>query len=365
MENEEKEPKRDSTMRSAFCEFPVKEENHPGMSAEDICKWFCEQWVQGMQSRQAICIYCISANGYHHVHTVFSADVTFRWSAVKKAIPINGDIQCTRGTKKQALAYIRKEGDFEEKGETIVCEYNIGEVQDNQGMRTDLDKIGAYLNEGLKPGEIMAINIKYRKHEKIIKDAYFAKRAANTAFEREVHVEWHCGESGSGKTHFILDLIEAHGEEEVYFVTDYESGGMDKYNGERILFLDEFRGQIRFSTLLSMLDKYKAQVHSRFTNIYGLWTKVYITSPLPPEQVYKKMVNADDRENDSMKQLFRRINTIVYHWKDGEEYKEYRQDMKKYTRYEDLKRLAGNHEFVTVSKEEQMKIQDLFPDERK
>ena len=189
MENEVKEPKRDSTMRSAFCEFPVKEENHPGMNEEDICKWFCEQWVQGMQSRQAICIYCISANGYHHVHTVFSADVTFRWSAVKKAIPINGDIQCTRGTKKQALAYIRKEGDFEEKGETIVCEYNIGEVQDNQGMRTDLDRISAYLDEGLKPGEIMAINIKYRKHEKIIKDAYFAKRAANTAFEREVHVE--------------------------------------------------------------------------------------------------------------------------------------------------------------------------------
>ena len=166
-------------------------------------------------------------------------------------------------------------------------------------------------------------------------------------------------------TCFAQGLIETYGEDEVYFVTDYDSGGMDKYNGQKILFLDEFRGQIRFSTLLSMLDVYKAQVHSRFTNIVGLWSNVYITSPLPPEQVYKKLVSLEDRENDSMKQLFRRINTIVYHWKDGEEYKEYRQPMSEYTRYEDLKRLAGNHEFVEVTKEEQLRIQDLFPDERK
>lgn len=360
MENDVNQPKRDTTMRSAFCEFPVKKENHPDMTEEDICKWFCEQWVQGMQSRQAICIYCISQTGYHHVHTVFSSDATFRWSKVKKAIPINGDIQCTRGTKKQALAYIRKEGDFEEKGEQIVCEYSIGEIQDNQGMRTDLDRIGAYLDEGLKPAEIMAINLKYRKHEKIIKDAYFAKRAAGVAFMRDVYVEWHCGESGSGKTFFAQNLIDTYGEEEVYFVTDYEVGGMDKYNGEKILFLDEFRGQIRFSTLLSMLDVYKSQVHTRFTNIIGLWTKVYITSPLPPEQVYKKLVSAEDRENDSMKQLFRRINTIVYHWKDGEEYKEYRLPMEQYAKYEDLKRLAGNMEFYTPTKEEQLHIDEWF-----
>ena len=103
-EKNEISPKKDTTMRSAFCEFPVKKENHPDMTEEDICKWFCEQWVQGMQSRQAICVYCISENGYHHVHTVFSADTSFRWSAVKNAIPVNGDIQGTRGTKNQALA---------------------------------------------------------------------------------------------------------------------------------------------------------------------------------------------------------------------------------------------------------------------
>ncbi len=359
-EIEEKEPKKDTTMRSAFCEFPVKKENHPGMTEEEICKWFCEKWVQGKESRQAICLYCISENGYHHVHTVYSSDATFRWSQVKKAIPINGDIQYMRGNKKQALAYIRKEGKFEEKGEKIVCEYNIGEIQDNQGMRTDLDRIGAYISEGLTPNEIMAINIKYRKHDKIIRDAYFAKRAAETPFLRNVYVEWHCGESGTGKTYVIQDLIDTYGEENVYFLSDYDSGGLDKYNGEKVLFMDEFRGQIRFNTLLSMLHGYKSQFHARYTNIFGLWTKVYIASVLPPEQVYKKMVSMDDRENDSIKQLFRRIDTVVYHWKDGDTYKEFRQSMTEYTRYEDIKRLSGNQEFFTPSPAEVEQMRMLF-----
>lgn len=197
----------------------------------------------------------------------------------------------------------------------------------------------------------------------MIRDAFFDRRAAETPIVRDVYVEWHCGESGSGKTHILETLIDAYGESEVYFVTDYEGGGMDKYNGQKVLFLDEFRGQIRFSTLLSMLDVYKAQIHCRYTNIIGLWSKVFITSPLPPEQVYKKLVSIEDRENDSMKQLFRRIHTIVYHWKDGEEYKEYRLPMTEYHRYEELKALAGNHEFVSVKKEEQEKIKDLFPDD--
>lgn len=359
-ETKESAPKKDTPMRSAFCEFPVKMENHPNMTEEEICQWFCEQWVQGMQSRQAICIYCISENGYHHVHTVFSSDKNFRWSNVKKAIPINGDIQYTRGTKKQALAYIRKEGKHEEKGEKIVCEYSIGEVQDNQGMRTDLDKIGAYINEGLSPAEIMAINIKYRKNEKLIRDAYFAKRAAETPFLRDVYVEWHCGESGTGKTFFVQDLIEAYGENEVYFLSDYDSGGLDKYNGEKILFLDEFRGQIRFNTLLSMLQGYKSQFHARYTNIVGLWSEVYIASVLPPEQVYKKMVSSDDRENDSIKQLFRRIDKIVYHYKDGGDYKDYPLDMKDYTDYSALKKKAGNDDFVEVTPAEEKYIQYMF-----
>ena len=87
-----------------------------------------------------------------------------------------------QATKAQATAYIRKQGKFEEVGEIILAEYNIGEIVSNQGARNDLDRIGCYINEGWTPQEIMNVSLSYRKYDKIIKDAYFAKRNAETPF---------------------------------------------------------------------------------------------------------------------------------------------------------------------------------------
>lgn len=354
---------KDTTQKSVFCQFPVKEEDFGDMTEEDVCQWFCENWVQGKETRQAICCFCVSEGGYRHVHTVFSSDTYFRWSAVKKAIPINGDIQATRGTKEQALAYIRKEGEYAEKGEQVLCEYSIGEVKSNQGKRNDLDKIGAYIKEGLTPNEIMRLDISYRKHDKIIRDAYFAKRSEETPFLRDIVVEWHVGESGTGKTYFAQQLVDEEGEDNVYLVTDYENGGLDRYNGEPILFLDEFRGQIRYSTLLSMLQGYKQQFHARYTNIIGLWKRVIITSVLPPEAVYKNMVS-EKRDLDTAKQLYRRIAKVVYHYKDGEEYKAYEEDMTVYKDYDSIKAKVGK-DFVEVSPEQEEYIQEMFMEDNK
>lgn len=349
---------KDSLQRSVFCQFPVKEEDFGDMPEQDVCQWFCENWVQGKETRQAICCFCVSEGGYRHVHTVFSSDSVFRWSAVKKAIPICGDIQATRGTKEQALAYIRKEGEYAEKGETVLCEYSIGDVKSNQGARTDLDRIGAYIQEGMTPNEIMQLDIKYRKHDKIIRDAYYAKRSAETPFLRDIVVEWHVGESGTGKTYFAQSIVDEEGEDNVYLVSDYETGGLDRYNGEPVLFLDEFRGQIRYSTLLSMLQGYKQQFHARYTNILGLWKRVIITSVLPPEDVYKKMVS-ENRDKDTAKQLYRRIAKIVYHYKDGDAYKTYEQAMTEYKDYATLREKA-NGGFVTLTKTEAEYVQEKF-----
>lgn len=331
---------------------------------KELVDTICNKFIDSGKERFCSGTACVSAKDGFHLHLGAYCPKKMKPRVVAKMLG-NAHIEPQRGKKDELLDYILKRGDkWKDKGEDILYQSeDMSGIVGHQGSRDDLGQIEELLLEGYTPSEIVAEKFSYRKYEKMIKDAYFQKRAAETPFMRDVHVEWHCGESGSGKTYFIQNLIDAYGEDEVYFVTDYESGGMDKYNGQKILFLDEFRGQIRFSTLLSMLDVYKAQVHSRFTNIVGLWTKVYITSPLPPEQVYKKLVSVEDRENDSMKQLFRRINTVVYHWKDGELYKEFRQPMTEYTRYEDLKRLAGNYEFVTVTKEEQMKFADLFPDD--
>lgn len=342
----------DSKQRSVFCEFPIPEDMR-GNDPESICVWFNEMWVQEKPTRQALTAYCISENGFHHVHTVFSQDTQFRWSAVRKIFDgIGGDIQATRGTKEQALAYIRKEGKHAEKGEQVICEKSLGgEIQSNQGHRTDLDEIDDFIKMGYTPSQIFDIDIKYRRREKIVKDAFFAHRKKTVPPKRDVDVIWHCGEARSGKTYGYVKDCEEYGEDEVYLLTDYESGGFDWYNGQRILYMDEFRGQIKWSTLLTYLEGYKVQVHCRYGNACALWDTIHITTVMPPEMVYRGMVEANS-QIDTFKQLRDRIKTIVYHWKtENGEYKQFALPMSEYVDYETLKATALSGGFVPLAED--------------
>ena len=203
----------------------------------------------------------------------------------------------------------------------------------------------------------MDINFAYRRYETMIKSAYFRKRDTETPFMREITTYWHVGESGSGKTFVANTLVNELGEENIYFVNDYQNGGMDLYNGQDVLFLDEFRGQVPHNTILTWLDCYKAQLHCRYANGRALWTKVHISTVLPPERVYKNMVS-ENQDLDSQAQLFRRINFIVYHWKDDKGYHAFSLPMVEYIGYDDLKKRAlGLYDF-TPATPEQIKLFD-------
>ena len=65
-----------------------------------------------------------------------------------------------------------------------------------------------------------------------------------------------------------------------------------------------------------------------------------ITSVYPPEEIYYQMVKSELREIESMTQLMRRLDTIVYHYVDNGVYKEYRMPASDYVDYADLKQRA-------------------------
>ena len=156
----------------------------------------------------------------------------------------------------------------------------------------------------------------------------------------------------------MVKLIEEN-PDNVYLMNDYTGGGLDLYQGEKILFLDEFRGQLRYSVLLNMLDGYRTQVHCRYTNVYALWTEVHITSVLPPEMVYNKMVT-ENKDVDTLKQLMRRINTIQYHYRQSGEYLTYEMDAMDYVDYATLKSKARAGEFVTLNPEDVERLKEIF-----
>lgn len=332
--------------RSWFCVLNNPQKLFGDISPDEMVNEAINKWVENHPNRTCAVNYEISDSGTPHMHMVLEDPSKTRFSAVQKLFPTI-HIEPTRGNKKQAKDYILKQGKFEEKNHTVVVDAVFyGEITAGQGKRRDIDVIQDLLAQGMNPNEILDMSLSFRKHEALIRKAFFRKRFKETPTIREVIVYWHVGESKTGKSFVYTQLCEKYGKDSVYLVTDYESGGFDTYCGEPILFLDEFRGNMRFQALLNLLDVYPAQIHCRYANITALWNEVHITSVLPPEEVYCHMVDEEMRDKDKIEQLKRRISFVVFHYKLDGEYKTLTVPMSEYSTYGALKSDSELHGFM-------------------
>lgn len=309
-------------------------EKNESKTPQEICEEVVNEWCGNDENKSAACVYSISAKGFIHLHVCCCDKQAQRFSAVKKIFP-RANIRATKGTKAQVEDYIHKRGKFEEKGEITVTSYQKGELIGRQGQRTDIKNIRDLVENGYTPQQIFKSNIVYRRYEKMVRDEYFEHKMQQTPVMRDVKVYWHVGESGCGKSYTAVKLCEEYGRDNVYIVNNYGTGMFDKYFGQSILFMDEFKCDIKFQELLSLLDVYTNQVHCRYSNSYMLWNEVHITSVFPPEECYKMMVGQS--EHDSYQQLKRRISFVVYHYKEGNEFKSFEEKIEDYTTYEGLK----------------------------
>ena len=85
--------------------------------------------------------------------------------------------------------------------------------------------------------------------------------------------------------------------------SDYSVGGLDHYEAQPVLFVDEFKGRMAFGDLLLMLEGYKRETHCRFEHIPPMWTEVHLPSVYQPELLYKLLVPTDKQTMDEYTQL--------------------------------------------------------------
>ena len=326
---------------------------------EYLAEYLSNLWNSSGKGRTCAVAVCVSADGLYHAHMALYGNTT----TLNKVshILFNSHCEPQLSGKKELTAYLMKQGKYAEKGEKILYVKDIEAIQDVQGKRSDLDAIEEMLLQGMTPQEILNVNFSYYRFEKIILHAYSDMRIHNAAIRQDIYVEYHVGESASGKTYILNQLCDELGADNIYVMTDYDnnaSGGLDSYmkvGAPIVLFMDEFKGLgITFGKLLTMLNGYtRMQTHARYSNAYNLWNKVYITTVYPPEDIYRIMVDREYQNVDSYEQLIRRINKIVFHYKENEEYKTYSIDSKDYVNYEDLKNKALNNDgFVKISEEQ-------------
>jgi len=342
--------------RSWFCVLHNPEKMFGEISPDDMVHKVIKMWCEDNPNRSCGVNYEITDAGTPHMHMVLEDKKQARFSTIKNMFK-GIHIEATRGTKAEAEDYLYKRGKHNEKKHTVVVEPIFqGQIVGNQGKRKDLVYIEELIEEGYTPNDIMDLSIRYRTYETIIKKHYFRKRKKETPRIREVKVFWHVGNSGSGKSFCYNLLCEKYGDDKVYLLTDYDKGGFDEYCAESVLFMDEFKGEMKYQMLLNYLDGYNIQIHCRYANAYALWNEVHITSIYPIEEIYNIMVPESFRDRDNIAQLMRRIDVVVYHYKEENEYKSFELPAEKYKNYEELRTMSGESGFVQIDKAEQLEI---------
>jgi hypothetical protein len=202
---------------------------------------------------------------------------------LKKQFP-TAHIESRRGTHKQARDYCSKD----DTRATLPREW--GDPPDEQGKRSDIITIYEMINEGFTLKDIREAfpsqYIRYRTqihtvHQEILADKYLSMK-------RDLKVYFINDKAGVGKTRLVYDL---YGFDDIYRVVDYEHP-FDSYTTQKVLVLDEYRGQFKIETLLNILDIYPLKLPARYSNKVACYDTVYIISNVSLEKQYSYLDDA-------------------------------------------------------------------------
>lgn len=122
------------------------------------------------------------------------------------------------------------------------------------------------------------------------------------------NVRWYWGATGLGKSRSSFNEATALGP--VYRHNWADHGWFDMYRGEKVVIFDEFRGQMQFAQLLTLLDGYQTSVPRRnLPPRPWLAEHIFITSNKHPGDVYDA-----EKIGEAIDQLHRRISVVRHYY---------------------------------------------------
>lgn len=230
----------------------------------------------------------IGENGTPHLQIYIEYNNSKRFNTMKKRYP-RAHIETRKGTSIEASNYCKKDGNFIEKGEIS-----------QQGKRSDLNKLKEMIISNEASVDDLCITDPYAYHEfgrtlNKIEDIQLRKKFRNWM----TTCEWCYGETGTGKSHYAFTNFNP----DTHYVFPNDNGWWDGYKGQETVIINEFRGQIQYSELLDLIDKYPKTVKRRNREPCPFLAKhIIITSSMTPNEVYHNLA-----ENDKLEQIYRRI----------------------------------------------------------
>lgn len=218
------------------------------------------------------------SSGYRHFQLLIENETPIRFSTLKRKLPA-AHIEPRRGTVTEAVAYCTKK-DTRVPGEPPLQNGDIS-LRDEKGKRSDLERIRtAILEEGRSVDDVILTMPEAARVTKYVKDLAAARdRADARGRERDVEVIYLYGDPGVGKTRWLYDHFD-----DVARLTDYRN--FDAYNGEKVLALDEYAGQLDLRLLNGVLDRYPIDLPARFFDRVARHEVCVLISNVPPWDLY-------------------------------------------------------------------------------
>lgn len=280
-------------MDKGFSHERIKEELHKIKS----CVYYCLGDEIGSKEKT------------HHTHIFIACSSSVRFSTMKNRFP-QGHIELARGTSEQNRDYVFKIGKHE-KDKSITrlpdTQEEYGDMPlERQGARNDITDLYDMIKDGMSDYEILEENPNYLLQidtlEKVRQT--FRQNQYKRKF-RELAVTYIWGKTGSGKTRGIM---QQHGYENVFRLTNYLHGGFDAYKGQDVIVFEEFNSSFKIQDMLNYLDGYPMELLCRYANKVACYTKVYIISNIDLLAQYLR-VQSDSPE--TWKAFLRRVHKVL------------------------------------------------------
>lgn len=230
----------------------------------------------------------------------------------------------TRSTKKRALGEIGKMfgkkhanvqpmlGNFLENESYCSKDGIYTEVgkKPKQGERGDLNEIKDMIVDGQLTADDVALSDPHTFHMY----GRTLDRLESIALRKKFRTEmtrgiWYTGPAGAGKSHAVFEGYSP----ETHYVKNLNEEWWDGYKGQETVILNEFRGEIRFSELLDLCDKWPKMVKWRGReSVPFLAKRVLVASVKSPREVYCR------QEGEPWEQFDRRFDVIELEQKYSE-----------------------------------------------
>lgn len=248
--------------------------------------------------------------GYVHWQVYVDNPTGIRFSTLKNKLP-TAHLEQAQAEAKACVEYVTKESTS--KGVRI--RRGTIETKDrSQNAAEKLAEMRLLIASGEKSFSDLIIEEQLAaRHVNYLREFEFQirkKKAQRT--NRDIQVHYVYGAPGVGKTRLVYERFFKN-PEDLYSATDYLHP-FDAYDNEKALLLDEFVGQIDFTYLLKLLDRYPMQLSARYANKFAGFTEVWLLSNLPLSDLYRDVqVNSHAQWNA----LMRRITTYQRMEDDG------------------------------------------------